>query len=540
MGWWFGRILTFEVVADPEPLQLKVVLGDATAGAIECDATPVLGGYAAIGRTVREAIEPLVESFAVDLVEEGPRLRSPPAATAIVAADHELGCAWDGSAVAPREQEQVPARSLPAALMLTYYDPERDYQTGQARSETFGEVPTEARLELPAVLSAIEARSLAEQMMARRWAHRDQVTVRLPPSFAALAPGASLQLPGLPTRWQARQVTIDGLVTVAELRPAWRSQAALVADPGRALPTSDIVAGELALALIELPDLTGQASAVPTMYLAATTSSPGWKAPSVEISVGAFNTVKRAASRKTVMGAATTTLAQGQAELIDAINNVDVQLIDESHWLTNCDDDALVGGTNLALVGDELIQFGAASAIGPGRFRLSRLLRGRGGTEWATQTHMVGEMFLLISRPSLQPISVPNWARGSLVTAVPATGGPGASRVSDWRSVRPPAPVKLAAAVTAAGDLQIRWTRRSRVGFAWVDDIDAPLGEQSEAYAVKIEGATESIERQSAAPSTLIAQSELASLGSGPLQISVRQIGDWAASVAAEASVTLP
>src|SRR5262245_23087068 len=71
--------LTFEVVADGAPPQLAAVLKDASAGLIDCDVAARIGGYAATGRSMRDAVEPIVESFGVDLVEDGSILRSPAA-----------------------------------------------------------------------------------------------------------------------------------------------------------------------------------------------------------------------------------------------------------------------------------------------------------------------------------------------------------------------------------------------------------------------------------------------------------------------------
>jgi hypothetical protein len=117
------------------------------------------------------------------------------------------------------------------------------------------------------------------------------------------------------------------------------------------------------------------------------------------------------------MGAAETLLADGAVGAIDTVNSIEAQLIDPEHWLTSCDDDALAGGANLALIGDELIQFADVEPLAAGRFRLTRLLRGRYATQWATSTHAIGDLFLLIDPSSLQPISLPPSARGAVVTA---------------------------------------------------------------------------------------------------------------------------
>jgi hypothetical protein len=99
-----------------------------------------------------------------------------------------------------------------------------------------------------------------------------------------------------------------------------------------------------------------------------------------------------------------------------------VQLIDPDQWLTSSDDDALAAGANLALIGDELVQFGDVTPLGGGRFRLERLLRGRAGTEAAASGHAVEEIFCLIDMGSLQPITLPITSIGKEVTAQVAGG----------------------------------------------------------------------------------------------------------------------
>lgn len=60
----------------------------------------------------------------------------------------------------------------------------------------------------------------------------------------------------------------------------------------------------------------------------------------------------------------------------------------------------VLNGANLMKVGDELIQFGNAVLMtdtsGTPYYQLSRLLRGRRGTEWAMASHIAGEQFTMI------------------------------------------------------------------------------------------------------------------------------------------------
>lgn len=430
------RLLTFEVVAD-EAVTVGGILNDASRDAILCEDTTPIGGYAAMGSSMGAAIDPLVTGFGVDLTDDGDVLRSPVVSVPIAIEDDDLGCSVDHKEVARTEREQVPARSLPDSVLLTYYDPERDFQTGQSRSDLIDRLATEEKIELPAVVTAGEARTLAERLLAQRWAQRDKLTLRLPPSFMTMLPGTTVGVPGSSNAWLVTRSTIDQMVSVVDLRPLWRSQTNIEADGGRALSAVDAVIGDVALALAELPDLMGRSGINPTLYLAASTASPTWKRLPVEIGGDALSFGTTTAKRKSVMGSASTALADGPTDGIDTTNSVEVELIDSTQWLVSCDDDALAAGVNLALIGDELIQFGNAEAVGTGRFRLTRLSRGRYSTEVATSTHATGDLFLLINPATLQPIGLPASARGAVVTVTCRTSESvsTASRLVDGRSL---------------------------------------------------------------------------------------------------------
>ena len=330
------------------------------------------------------------------------------------------------------------------------------------------------------------------------------------------------------------------MVVLAELWPAWRIAPEIAAELGRASLGSDIVAGPVTLVLIDAPLPIGESPSGPMLYLAASTPTTGWKAPMVELSASGFAVNTRAARKKAVLGQALGAVAGGQPYLLDTGAIVDVALIDENQRLTSCTDDRLVEGANLALLGNELIQFGIADPIGPGQFRLSRLLRGRAGTEWAIQPHSAGETFLLIEATRLLSIALPSWARNASLTVTQAGGsGASATAIVGGELLRPPLPVDLSATF-AGGTLSASWTRRSRDGFAWIDDVDAPLGEPFEQYAVRVQGPSGTIERTVQTPAISLSPSELAAAGSGAAMLSVRQIGGSAASRPAQISLTLP
>jgi hypothetical protein len=256
-----------------------------------------------------------------------------------------------------------------------------------------------------------------------------------------------------------------------------------VAAPGRAVSDPDLEHGPTRLELLDLPALDDSLDAAPLLLIAAAGSSPGWRSAIVEASFdggASFVSLGRTAP-PAVMGAALGVLEPAQAALLDTVSMIEVELLHEDMWLAGALDTALVSGANLALLGNELIQFGVAEALGENRFRLSRLLRGRRGTEWAMSEHATGERFVLLDPATVKSFETPVSALGGSVELL-ATGLGDAEdpvSVSDivhGRSVRPPAPVHLSAYREAGGDIRFAWVRRSRIGWAWTSGGDVPLG----------------------------------------------------------------
>lgn len=530
--------MTFEVVADASAPTLSAILADASAGAIVSDATQSVIGYAAYGRSVAAAAQPLVDCFDLPLFDDGTVLRPPLEPTPVAIAADELGNSADGAAAPRIQREQMPVRSVPSALRLSYYDPARDYQKGEARAIAGEQGSNETQQELPAVLSADDAKAIVEQMLARRWAARDRLTLRLPPGRMDIEPGTVVQ-PGLtPASWIVDKSTIDGFVAIAEMRPAWRPAPSIPAEAGRIVSNSDVVDAATTLALIDAPDTTGGSSDGPTVLIAASSPNLGWTARPVAVSSGGQTFTALTAVRKSVLGQSLSVLADAEPYLIDEVNSVEVELVDRQQWLTSCDDDALAQGDNLAVLGSELVQFAEVTPLGEGRFRLARLLRGRAGTEWACADHLAGETFCLLDNSSVRSISMPAWARGTVVTATDRHGST-ESLAFGAESIRPLRPDKLTSAIDAAGNFDISWSRRSRAGFAWLDEVDAPLGETREQYRVTITGAGGSLELSCEEPSIVVAASDLASIGEGSATIEVRQLGDWAASRPAQGTINL-
>ena len=527
--------MTFEVEADPGPPSLGAILTDASRGEIEAPDQRTVIGYAAYGDTIQSAIQPIIEKFGIQLFDDGTRLRSPTPAS-FEAVETELGCGVDSQQQPKIERSQTAARSLPSALTLTYYNPTRDYQTAQTHASIPTAIVNAATDQLPAVLDAASARALTETALARQWAERDTLRLRLPPRYLPLEPGMLLQPSSEPAYWLVSKVQIEAMALIIDLHSRFGVMGQVAADPGRAVSASDLLAQPTSVAILELPDLDGTAADSPVIVVAAANASPEWKPVPLDVEIAGAVQPLQSADLPTVLGSAVTILPDGQSALIDEKETVDVQLIDPDQWLESRDDDALVNGDNLAIIGNELVQFGSAVSLGEGKFRLSRLLRGRRGTEWAMGLHRAGETFAMIDPLRLQRIPMNASALGSEVTVTPHGLADSNAAPVSWivtgAALRPPSPAHLSAEFSGSGDLVCSWCRRSRLGWVWIDGVDAPLGCSNEMYRVQLQGSMSLLQIETTVPEISFTAADVAALGSG-LTLRVMQVGDLAASMPA-------
>ncbi len=236
-----------------------------------------------------------------------------------------------------------------------------------------------------------------------------------------------------------------------------------------------------------------------------------------------------------ILGAALEVPESAGSALIDERSRIEVELLNEAMWLERRSDSALADGANLALLGEELIQFGVAEPLGERRFRLSRLLRGRRGTEWAAGLHAPGEPFALIEAESLASVEAPLGSLGGearlLAQGLGDPDGVPAVRTVAGEAMRPPVPVHLRSDRLANGDLALSWVRRSRAGWVWLSGSDTPLGEETESYRLTLAGAGFERSLTVAAPAYLYTAAEQAADGlAGPLTMEVVQLGTSAPS----------
>ena len=530
--------LTFEVEADSGALSLSAVAAEL-GGLASTGESAALAGYAAGGDSVRAAIAALAELEPLSLIDDGETLVLAGSAGApALVEESELGAAAAGAG-GPSEWLRRSGDSVPAEASLAYSDPARDYQTGLQRSTRPGPALISDRSAVAASLDAATAKALAAGRLERLWAARRSAKLHLGWSRLGLAAGRHVRIAGRPGRWRIARWTLDRMVLTLELTgvpgsgPADPGQA----SPGRPVDQPDLIHGPTSLLLLDLPLFAEELASRPRLLVAAAGAEAGWRRSDLVASFdgGASWTAAGTTAPPAMLGTALEVPGAAGSALIDERGRVEVELLNESMWLESRSDSALADGANLALLGEELIQFGHCEPLGGRRFRLSRLARGRRGTEWAAGLHSPGEPFVLIEAESLAVVEAPLGSLGGearlLAQGLGDPEGVVAVRTVAGEAMRPPAPVHLRAERLAGGDLALSWVRRSRSGWVWLSGSDTALGEESESYRLTLAGPGFERSVTIPAPAYLYTAAQQAADGlAGPLSVEVVQLGTSAPS----------
>lgn len=153
---------------------------------------------------------------------------------------------------------------------------------------------------------------------------------------------------------------------------------------------------------------------------------------------------------------------------------------------------------------------------------------------------------MLIDAETLLPYDPPLSAAGAdLQILASGIGDPlpvSASAPAIGEALRPPPPVHLSAERVADGGYTLRWIRQSRIGWAWLDACDAPLGEDGERYRLSIrraDGIERSYEFGTTSFDYAAADAAADAAAGSAVTISVIQIGTSAASRPATMTLTL-
>ncbi len=451
--------------------------------------------------SARRLIEQLMAAYFFDAAESDGLLKFIPRGNASVLNIAEdqlipLTSAQTGEAIEITRTQEL---ELPQRVEILYINRLKNYQTGTQHAQRLTASAVDVQsLSLPIVMSDQKAKIIADVALYNSWMSRLRYQFHIPTQYAGLEPADVITVSANNASHVMRVTHVQfgrpGMLRIQAVAEdvstydfyAPPGESTVVRTPKAPVPST-------LYRLLDMPALSTDSADEALLRMAAIgETTDGWKGAVIYRSDDEGGSYESLASfvQPATLGTVTTALADGPTSVFDDQNTLDVVLMGEG-TLASATELAVLNGANAALVGDEVIQFKSAVELNPNKYRLSGLLRGRQGTEWATGGHSAGEAFTLLDN-HLQKEAMADGLIGLSRLYKGVSVGKTLGSVSaqsftyQARALKPYSPVHVTGERDGSDNLSISWVRRTRIGGQWRDLTDVPLSEESEAYEIDI------------------------------------------------------
>ena len=202
-------------------------------------------------------------------------------------------------------------------------------------------------------------------------------------------------------------------------------------------------------------------------YIAVSSDSMNWDGANVELSRdgGANWADSDSTTVNATMGALISAIGTHSVYYRDDVNTVDVELLRDDMELITATQEEMQNRVNLALIGDELVNFSTVEQLTATTWRLGGFLRGRKGTD--VVSHSIGERFVLMDSITVTFVTAELFDVGKDLTfrAISFDLSTGDNVTDTFEGVsqkeRQPAYLK---AVHSGSDLIVTWQGVGRIG----------------------------------------------------------------------------
>ena len=507
-----GKLYDTAVLGEPtvrevvERLCARAGLQPSQYDAVELDAIskPVRGMSISQVSTIRQVIESLMGThFFHATLSDKIYFRPRGGAAVTTLAYEDIGIAPYGTDVADAFPiTQTNDLEVPAQVAITYSNVNGDYQTDTQYSDRLltGQESTQAS-QLSISMNAEEAKQIADftllDMAVAATSSKFSVDVskaRLEPTdvvVATTSDGSQYRMRIMRKSDERGVITFDAVLDDTSILTQDG-----VTDGFETGQTSIVANGITEFLMLDIP-LLRETDDVPGHY--AVVDGDGlWPGADLYRSNDDVEFKKLATyTTQTAIGFTEDALANFTGgNVFDIYNSVVVDV--GAATLSSVTRDALLNDLtlNVMLIGSEVVQFRVATLLSEGRYKLTELLRGRRGTEWATGTHGLFDDVAVLGTSGLKFIALDLNQLGrtfyyKAVTAGYVQTSIGADAfVPTGNNLKPFSPVNARANRTTT-DTEITWTRRTRYSTRYVGGfINVPLGEETESYEIEIWNST--------------------------------------------------
>lgn len=446
--------------------------------------------------TARSVLQPLMLAYGFDALERDGTLQfgmRTGKVNAVLDADQlALVADLDGSL----ETARTPEIEIAGKVRLGYIEAEGNYEIRQAEAIFPDEVSLGvSQSEMPLVMTSSEAQSTVERWLSEARIARDTTRFALPKSKLGLGPGDVVGVAGANYRIDRVEQGEAQQVEAVRVEPGVYRLSDGAEE--RILPRTFYAPVPVDPVFLDLPLMSGTEVPHAPHIAVAAAPWPGsvavWSAPE-----DTGYELNRLIAAPSIIGVTETPMSAAPPGLLDRGAPLRVKMTGGS--LSSASMDSVLNGANAMAIGDgsagnwEVFQFTEAQLVAPQTYDLSLRLRGQSGTDgimpgvWPSGSDVVlldrtpVQIDLALSTRGLARyyrvgVAGRGFADPTVVTRVEAFDGIG---------LRPYPVAHVAAARDLAGDLNVTWTRRTRIdGDSW-QSADVPLGEEREAYQIRV------------------------------------------------------
>lgn len=372
-----------------------------------------------------------------------------------------------------RTEQRKDTIEIPKTLNLEYYDTGGDLTPAKQISDRSLDVRSkgEEKQETAVILSSEQAArmaSITHKVLIEEAS--GEFKFSLPDKYIQLTTADVVRLVG--ERLRITEVEIDeGLqkyTAVKDRASAYVSNAVGV-PPSDPIPPEDIVRGASVYEFLDIPMLSDADDTAPVWYNAVT-GVPRWQGAVVELSTDGGESYGDAdvGLAPAIIGIVQTSMPTTTAGPYtpDGVSTVQVRMTRTDSELESATLAEMMNRKNLAVIGDELVNFGEVNEIEPGLWELSYFLRGRKGTP--VTAHAQGERFVMLRQRTLTTTTAETFLINRQLTfRVTSVGNSTPSQIktetftAQSQTERAPGYLR---AYRSGGNLIIRWQGVGRIG----------------------------------------------------------------------------
>lgn len=466
----------------------------------------VVGYVVNAQNSIRAMLEPLMQAHFFDAVESDTKIKFVKRGNAAAGWIYEEDlAAFEGSVGFELPNDVSITRTqeveLPQEITIQYLSWERAYQESAqySRRETTSS-NNKVSQSLPMVLTSQRAKQIADVLLQEAWKARQIYKFSTPRRYAIYEPTDVIYLQRNGVVYTLRLIKKtegqNGVIdweAVEEDASIYNQNAP--ASPGIIIDPNVLAPQATVLRMLDIPILRDYDNNF-GLYCAAAPTESNWPGAGLYKSIDDITYSAQTSiyfNKETPCGYVRNVPGYWDPmdNRFDELNYFIVEL--GNGELSSMTEDQVLNGGNACVIGNEVLQFKTAELIDVDTYRLTGLLRGRKGTDWAIDTHQPNEEFTLLNSSSIlryeEDRSRMNVAtKYKAVTSGQYIGSSYPKTVTNTgRSLKPYAVIYPKATRNGSTDVSISWIRRTRLSGEW-QTPEVPLGENFEKYEIEIYG----------------------------------------------------